>query len=91
MSIMNITLLEVSRMLIKMALETQADIMPGRNASEGPPVIKSADTLQSHLSAAVGKVNGQGMKWMAPKRATTPIMVQFEGEISRTVFFSTGE
>jgi len=79
------------KMAFKMELLTHSAIMRRNTGSKGPPMIKIADTLQSHFSAAVGKVNDQGMKWMAPKRATTPIMVQNEGGTSRDLFFSSGE
>jgi len=72
----------------KMKFPTKAAIPARNTGSKGPPVIKIADTFQSHFSAAVGKVNAQDMKWMAPKRATTPIMVQNEGGNSTTSFSS---
>jgi len=75
----------VFQMVFKMEFEMvltmvfqMAAIATRKKGSKGTPVIKIVETLQSHFSAAVGKVNDQGMKWMAPKRATTPIMVQNE-------------
>ena len=55
---------EKLRVLSKIVFETQsiAPIMIGNIASKGPPVIIITDILQSHFSAAVGKVDGQGMK-----------------------------
>jgi len=82
---------EMVMMPFKMWFENRSDIIVRNARSKGTAVIKIADTLQSHLSAAVGKVNDQGMKWMAPKRANTPIMIQNEGRVSRTFFFSAGE
>ena len=90
-SMENMTPAESLRILFKLGFETQSLIMTGKNVSMGPPVIEIADTLQSHFSAAVGNADGQGMKWMAPKRAITPIMVQNEGSNPRSLFFSTGE
>jgi len=49
------------------------------NTRKGAPVIKIADTLQSHLSATVGKVDCQGMKCMAPKRPITTMMAHIGG------------
>lgn len=48
----------------EIGFETQsiAPIMIGNIVSNGPPVIIITDTLQSHFSAVVGKVDGQGMK-----------------------------
>ena len=91
MSMMDMTTHEVSRMLPKTGFETLSDILNRNKKRKGPPVIKIEDTLQSHLSALVRKVNSQGMKWMAPKRAITPTIVQNEGSMSRAFFFSSGE
>jgi len=44
----------------------------------GVEVINIADALQSHLSAAFGKVEDQRMMWMAPNMPITPNMVQSE-------------
>jgi len=49
------------------------------NKRRGAPVIGIADALHSHLSATLGKEDDQGMKWNAPKRATTQIIVQVDG------------
>jgi len=91
MSITNVNLHEVPRMLSKMRFETDSNIIRRNTYSKGPAVIKIADTLQSHFSAAVGKTDGQSIKWMVPKRAITPIAVQVEGKIPRTSVFSIGE
>jgi len=76
---------------LEMESLTHSAIRLRNTGSKGPPVIKIAETLQSHFSAAVGNVNDQGMKWMAPKRATTLIMAQIEGPDLRTFFSSEGE
>ena len=81
----------VLKILSKMGFETQLDIIVGNNMRKGPPVIKSADTRHSHFSAMVRKVYDQGMMWMAPKRAITPLMVQIDGRFPKNSFFSTGE
>ena len=78
-------------MFSKTGFETHKHITIRNDASKGPPVMKIADTLQSRSSAVDGKVDDQGMKWMAPKTPITPIMVQNEGETSRSVLFSSGE
>jgi len=50
------------KMGLKMESLTKKAIRPRNTRSKGPPVIKIAETLQSHLSAGVGKVNDQGIK-----------------------------
>ena len=66
MSVPTMEKADIERIRIKMvSVSSSSTVSPmavENTIRKGPAVIKIVDTLQSHLSAAVGKVDGQDMK-----------------------------